>query len=412
MEFTQSVLKPRNTYLDQLIAWREKDLIKVISGVRRCGKSTLFSLYIEYLKQQGVHDHQIVSINLEDIEHERLLEYHALHQYVKDRLSPDGYTYVFIDEVQQCEGFERAVDSLYILKQVDLYITGSNAYLLSGELATLLSGRYVEIQMLPLSFREYLDFTEQREADKDTAFARYITDGSFPYTARLVPEERLLRAYLDGIYNTILVKDIAQRKGITDLALLQRIIQFLASSIGSPISAKKISDTLNASGRRVSVNTVSAYLQALLDSYIFYKADRYDVKGRSVLKTLGKYYIVDLGLRNNLLARSEPDLGHQAENLVYLELLRRGYEVSIGKLAEKEIDFVAHSGQSRTYYQVAASVLDETTLMRELAPLKAIEDHYPKVLLTLDVIGSGTNYDGIEQKNLLHWLLEGNDAHR
>lgn len=405
METQEKSLIQRKEYIQKLIWWREKHLIKVVTGVRRCGKSTLFALYIDYLKQQGVKDRQIVSINLEDIEYEDLLDYHALYRHIKDLLQPDIYTYVFIDEIQQCKGFEKTVDSLFIKDNVDLYITGSNAYLLSGELTTLLSGRYVEIQMLPLSFSEYLDFTHAKKEQLMTSFTHYLNYGSFPYIPMLRQNNSVIRTYIEGIYTTILIKDVAKRKAITDIALLERIIKFLGSSIGSPISTKKICDTIISSGRKISVNTVDAYLQALLDSYIFYKVDRYDIKGKNFLKTFGKYYIVDMGLRNNLLANSETDIGHQLENIVYLELRRRGYQVSIGKLADKEIDFVAASQEGLTYYQVSASILDENTRKRELAPLQAIQDNYPKVLLSLDEIGAERNYKGIQQKNLLQWLV-------
>lgn len=405
MKTQERPLIQRKEYLQELIAWREKHVIKVITGVRRCGKSTLFALYIEYLKQQGVADRQIVSINLENIEHEDLLDCHTLYRYIENLLQINAYTYIFIDEIQQCKGFEKAVDSLFIKNNVDVYITGSNAHMLSGELATLLSGRYVEIQMLPLSFCEYLDFTDAGKDKLTTSFTEYLNYGSFPYVPMLQQDESVIRTYIDGIYNTILIKDVAQRKAITDIALLERIIKFLGSSIGSPISTKKICDTINSSGRKTSINTVDAYLQALVDSYIFYRVDRYDIKGRNFLKTLGKYYIVDMGLRNNLLSNSESDIGHQLENILYLELRRRGCKVSIGKLADKEVDFVATTQKGVTYYQVSASVLDENTLKRELAPLQAIHDNHPKILLSLDEIGSGTNHEGILQKNLLEWLI-------
>lgn len=395
----------RTEYLNELIQWREKKLIKVVTGVRRCGKSTLFSLYIEYLKQSGVADEQIVSVNLEDVDFENLLDYRALHEFVKSRLCRGKYTYVFIDEAQQCKNFEKAVDSLFIKENVDVYITGSNAFMLSGELATLLSGRYVEIKMLPLSFAEYLEFGNSAP-DLRQAFTDYLRFGSFPYVPVLQKKEAVVKTYIDGIYNTILLKDVARREGITDVSVLESIVKFLCSSIGSPVSAKKISDTINAGGRRISVNTVEHYLRALLDSYIFYKADRYDIKGRQFLKTLGKYYIVDTGLRHILLTGSVSDLGHLLENVVYLELVRRGLKVHIGKLAEKEVDFVASGPDGITYYQVSASVLDENTLRRELAPLEKIPDHHPKVLLTLDDIGAGANYSGIRQRNVLNWLLK------
>lgn len=395
----------RKEYLEKLISWRDKQMIKVVTGVRRCGKSTLFRLYIDYLKSTGVTDEQIISVNLEDLDHEDLLQYRSLYSYVKERICKDKTTYVFLDEVQNCQHFEKAVDSLYIKPNIDVYITGSNAYMLSGELATLLSGRYITIDMLPLSFREYLEACDTRETNSKDQFNDYIRFGSFPYVSMLNRTDTIITPYLDGIYNTILVKDVARREGITDIPLLESIVKCVASSIGSPISIKKISDTLNSSGRSISVNTVDNYLRALTDSYIFYKADRYDIKGRQHLKTLGKYYMVDTGLRNLLLAGSASDTGHLIENIVYLELLRRGNKVNIGKLAEKEVDFVARYSEGIAYYQVSSTVLDENTLKRELEPLQRIPDNHPKFLLTLDEIGAGANYDGIRQLNLIDWLL-------
>lgn len=394
----------RKEYLNWLIRWREQQLIKVITGVRRCGKSTLFSLYIDYLKETGVSEEQIISINLEDVDYEHLLNYKALHTYVKDRLCKDKYTYVFIDEVQQCPGFEKAVDSLFIKKNVDVYITGSNAHMLSGELATLLSGRYVEIRMLPLSFAEYLDF-EGAEDHIKAKFNDYLHFGSFPYVAMLKKDKTVIRNYIDGIYNTILIKDVAKREGISDISVLESIVKFLSGSIGSPISTKKISDTINSSGRKISVNTVERYMRALCDSFLFYKVDRFDIKGRQTLKTLGKYYIVDTGLRDMLVSSSSEDLGHLLENIVYLELIRRGYKVNIGKLAEKEVDFVADNVEGITYFQVSASTLDENTLKRELEPLQKISDNYPKFLLTLDEYMPNANYEGIRKMSVIDWLL-------
>lgn len=395
----------RKEYLNRLIAGREKKVIKVVTGVRRCGKSTLFQLYIDYLKSTGVTDDQIISVNLEDIDYENLLNYKALYEYVKERLQKDKYTYIFLDEVQNCMDFEKAVDSLYIKPNVDVYITGSNAYMLSGELATLLSGRYITIEMLPLSFREYCIAQAGNGKSLRENFNDYLRFGSFPYIAQLERSDAAVAPFIDGIYNTILVKDVVKREGITDVSLLESVVKFIADSIGSPISAKRISDTINSSGRRVSVNTVENYLKALTDSYVLYKAERYDIKGRQLLKTLGKYYIVDTGIRNMLLSSSESDIGHLIENIVFLELRRRGYKVNIGKMLESEIDFVASDMVGRSYYQVSASVLDSRTLERELSPLKKIPDNYPKLLLTLDEIGTGSNYEGIRHVNLLHWLL-------
>ena len=393
----------RKEYLDTLKKWREKQIIKVVTGVRRCGKSTLFSLYINYLIDTGVSKNQIIYVNLEEIEHENLLDYKALYDYIKERLVKGKCTYIFIDEVQQCKFFEKAVDSLYIKENVDLYITGSNAVMLSGELATLLSGRYIEISMLPLSFTEYLDFS--KEKDIRTAFNDYLRYGSFPNVAGLEKKDTTIRTYLEGIYNTILIKDVATREGITDISVLESIIKFLSSNIGSPVSAKKVSDTINSSGRKISVNTVDSYIRALNQSYVFYKADRYDIKGKQYLKTLGKYYIVDTGLRNMLLAGTASDLGHLLENVVYLELMRRGYKIHIGKLIDKEIDFVVSGVKGVEYYQVSASVLDKNTMTRELSPLMKISDNHPKYLLTLDDIIPNANYNGILHTNLIEWLL-------
>jgi predicted AAA+ superfamily ATPase len=395
----------RKEYLDRLIASREKNIIKVVTGVRRCGKSTLFKLYIDYLKSTGVSDDQIISINLEDIDYEDLLDYRALYEYIKERLQKDKYTYVFLDEAQNCKAYEKAVDSLHIKPNVDVYITGSNAHMLSGELATLISGRYITVEMLPLSFKEYCAAQAGNGKNPRENFNDYLRFGSFPYIARLERNDAAVTPFIDGIYNTILVKDVAKREGITDIALLESVVRFLADSIGSPVSTKKISDTVNSSGRRISVNTADNYLRALTDSYILYKADRYDIKGRQLLKTLGKYYIVDTGIRNMLLSSSEPNIGHLIENVVFLELRRRGYRVNIGKMSESEVDFVASDMDGRSYYQVSASVLDAGTLARELEPLKKIPDNYPKMLLTLDEVGAGLNYEGIRQVNLLQWLL-------
>lgn len=395
----------RTEYLDNLKALKDKQVIKVIAGVRRCGKSTLFELYIDDLKKMGTEDSQIISINLEDLENADLLDYKALYNHIKDKLVPDKMNYIFIDEVQKCVGFEKAVDSMFIKKNCDVYITGSNAYLLSGELATLLSGRYIQIDMLPFSFKEYYEATKKSGKSKQELFDAYLRYGSFPYVAYLENDEKIISQYIEGVYNTILIKDVAIREKINDITVLENILKTVASSIGSPISTKKISDTLVSSGRKISPNTVESYLRALTDSYILYNAARYDIKGRQFLKTLGKYYFVDTGIRNHIISQSAKDLGHLLENVVYLELLRRKNRVNIGKLAEKEVDFVATNMNEVEYYQVCASVLDEKTLERELAPLKEIKDNYPKILLTLDDIGNGANYEGIWQINMIDWLL-------
>ncbi|MGV7976790.1 MAG: ATP-binding protein [Anaerolineaceae bacterium] len=395
----------REIYLKALQDWREKQVIKVVTGVRRCGKSTLFQQYINYLLSEGVRQEQIIYINLEDLAYEALLDYRQLYSYIQSQLSNEGFTYVFLDEAQQCQGFEKAIDSLHIKDKVDLYITGSNANLLSGELATLLSGRYVLIEMLPLSFKEFVSSADLTVPVRES-FNRYLRYGSFPYLTQIDISDSTFRAYIEGIYNTILIKDVATREGIADVSLLEDIIRFLSSSVGSPISAKRISDAINASGRSVSVNTVDKYLKALTESYIFYKAERFDVKGRNLLKTLSKYYIVDTGLRNFLLSNASPDLGHQIENIVYFELLRRNYKVNVGKVDDKEVDFVASDGNQLVYFQVATTVLSEETLSRELQPYRAIPDNFPRMLLTLDDIPAYANHEGVHQIYLLDWLLE------
>lgn len=400
----------RTIYLEALKTWRDKQVIKVVTGVRRCGKSTLFQQYINLLLTNGVQQENIIYINLEDLGFERLLDYRELYTYIAERLSTSANTYVFLDEVQQCKNFEKAVDSLYLRENVDIYITGSNANLLSGELATLLSGRYVLIEMLPLSFKEFAASCGTAESVRE-CFNRYLRFGSFPFLTQLEGTESAFRAYIEGIYSTILVKDIASREGIADISLLEDITRFLSSSIGSPISAKRISDSINASGRKISVNTVDKYLKALTESFIFYRADRFDVKGRNLLKTLSKYYIVDTGLRNYLLPPSSLDLGHQIENIVFLELLRRNFRVNVGKVGDREVDFVASDKNQSIYFQVATTVMAEDTLKRELDAFRAIPDNFPRVLLTLDDIPSYANHDGVHQVYLLDWLLDKNRAY-
>ncbi|MDR1028227.1 MAG: ATP-binding protein, partial [Clostridiales Family XIII bacterium] len=343
--------------------------------------------------------------NLEELEYEDLLDYHSLYGYIKGRLRPAGFTYVFIDEVQNCKNFERAVDSLFVKDNVDIYITGSNAYMLSGELATLLSGRYVRIEMLPLSFAEYVSFTGGGTKNVAGAFRDYIKNGGFPAVAALENTENLIASYLDGIYNSILLKDVAVRLSVSDIPVLESIAKFLFSNVGSPVSTKKIADTINSTGKTVSINTVDKYLLGLCDSYLFYRVYRYDIRGRQHLKTLGKYFAVDSGLREHRLSSSSSDIGHVLENIIFLELIRRGYRVSIGKFAEKEVDFVAESPEGREYYQVSASVLDENTRKREFESLRKIPDHHPKILLTMDEIPRSANFDGIRQFHAVDWLL-------
>ena len=394
-------LIPRPHFLENLIKFREVDLIKVVTGVRRSGKSTLFDLYIEYLKSTGVSDKQIVHINLEDVGLEFLHDYKVLHDYLVSKLQKNKMTYIFIDEVGRCTDFEKAVDSIFIMKNTDVYITGSNADLLSGELATLLSGRYVEIQILPFSFPEFQGASEIQ--DKSQAFESYRITGGFPVSAtQLKSDITLTDQYLEGLYNTIIVKDVVTRKGISDVALLKNIVKFLCSTIGSPVSIANITDYINNSGRKITQKTVDKYVRALVNSFLFYHVERYSIKGKNLLKTLGKYYIVDTGLRNHLLSTAGMDIGHQIENIVFLELIRRGYRVNVGKIDDKEIDFIATKQNSKEYYQVALTALDESVRERELSPLMKISDNYPKYLLTLDFITG--DVDGVKQINLIDWL--------
>lgn len=393
----------RKEYLNKLIAFKDKQIIKVITGIRRCGKSMLMEIYQDWLCNHGVASEQIVSINFEDMDYEELTDYKKLYQFLKSKLLPDRTTYIFLDEIQHVENFPKVVDSLYIKKNVDIYITGSNAYMLSSEIATLISGRYVQIEMLPLSFKEYMESTGSME-DRGVKYTEYLSNSSFPYALELKGHPSEIRDYLEGIYNTIVVKDIITRKRITDPMMLRSVLRFIFDSIGSPISSKKIADTMTSGGRKVDQKTVERYLDALTESYIIYPAKRYNIKGKQYLKSLAKYYVVDIGLRFMLLGSRQADMGHILENVVYLELLRRGYEVYVGKVDNLEVDFVAQNEKGTTYYQVALSVRDEKTLDRELRPLQAIRDHYPKVILTMDD-DPEAQYEGIRRINARDWLL-------
>lgn len=396
---------PRNEYLENLIRFREKQIIKVVTGIRRCGKSTLFELYQEHLIHNGVSPNQIITFNLEDGEYIDIESSKALYSLIESRLLPDQMNYIFLDEVQRVKDFQKAVDSLFIKKNCDVYITGSNAYLLSGELATLLSGRYVEIKMLPLSFKEYVSaFPGNQNIDR--LYQQYLHNSSFPYTLNL-DHPKDIRQYLDGIYDSIVLKDIIARRRFPDIAMLQSVVRFLFDNIGNLCSTKKISDTMTSAGRKIAVHTVESYLSALTDSFIFYRASRYDVKGKQYLKTGDKYYSADIGLRYNALGSKKADDGHILENVIYLELLRRGYQVYIGKVGASEVDFIAMGDEGEEYYQVAYTVIDADgkTLERELAPLNAINDHNPKYLLTMDY-GPLVSHNGIKQINALDWLLK------
>lgn len=391
----------RKEYLEKLKKWKDKDLIKVITGIRRCGKSTLFDIYIDYLKSIGIEDNHIISVNLENPDNE-FDTYKELYKYVKEQIKDKKQYYVFLDEVQKVSDFQKAVDGLYIMKNVDVYITGSNAYLLSGELATLLTGRYIEIKMYPLSFKEYLNYYK-KDAD-EKMYLNYINRSSFPYALKL-EEESEIDDYLDALYNTIIVKDIGLRKKNADTTMLRIVARFMFNNIGNCLSIKKIADTLTSDGRSISVHTVESYLESLVESYVFNKVSRFDIKGKQYLQSGEKYYATDVTMRYALLGRRNIDVGHILENIVYLELIRRGYKVYIGKAGEKEIDFVAENKEGFTYFQVAYTTREKATLERELTPLQDINDHYPKYILTMD-IDPIADYDGIKKVNVLDWLLE------
>ena len=397
----------RTEYLEELKRWKDKDLIKVITGIRRCGKSTLFQLFIEYLKSTGISNEQIISINLEDADY-IFEDYKQLYDYIKEKIDSKKKYYVFLDEAQNVPMFQKAVDSLYIKKNVDVYITGSNAYLLSGELATLLSGRYIEIKMLPLSFKEYVSAFDDNNYQQ--LFLNYMKNGGMPGNISIIKSNpNDLDKYLDGIFSTIVYKDIMARNNINDKMLLESVLKFIFDSIGSPISTKKISDTLTSKGISTSNHTVEKYITAFVESFLIYKAERFDVKGKNLLARDYKYYVVDQGLRSYLLGKkADSDMGHILENIVYLELLRRGYRVYVGKVDDLEVDFVAESRDGLKYFQVALTVRDEKVLERELRSLQKTGDHYPKYLLTLDM-DLESDYDGITKINVVDWLLQDNN---
>lgn len=393
----------RNEYLQKLKDFRDKDIIKIITGIRRCGKSTLLEIFQDNLKENGVAKDHIIAINFEDYDYEELRQPKALYAYIQSRLQDNAMYYIFLDEIQNVTDFPKVVDSLNLKKNVDLYLTGSNAYMLSSEIATLISGRYVEIRMLPLSFKEYVEALGDRK-ELGQKYRNYLRFSSFPYAMMLEENEERIQEYLEGIYSTVVLKDIVSRKNISDTMILESVIRFLFDNIGNLTSTKKISDTMISDGRKVDVKTVEKYITALAEAFILYQAKRYDIKGRNYLKTLDKYYVVDIGLRYMLLGSKNPDTGHILENVIYLELLRRGFKVYVGKVDNEEVDFVAMNSRGTIYYQVAASVRDENTLTRELRPLQKISDHYPKYILTLDE-DPDADYDGIRRINALDFLL-------
>jgi len=406
----------RKEYLDFLVKSKDRQIIKVVSGVRRCGKSTLFEIYKDFLLENGVAKNQIISINFEDMDYEELTDYKKLYEYIKSKMIEDKKNYIFLDEIQHVDKFEKVVDSLFIKENTDLYITGSNAYFMSSELATLLSGRYIELKMLPLSFKEYyqakLEYEKMEQKENRTLktliqyYNEYIVNSSFPYTLQLDSDLKNIHEYLSGIYNSVLLKDIVARLKISDVMRLESVVKYIFDNIGNLTSLSKIANTLTSMGRKTDAKTIEKYIRGLTDSLLVHEVSRYNIKGKEFLSTLSKYYVADLGLRQMILGNRNIDMGHILENIIYLELLRRKGNVYVGQFDKNEIDFVVINSNEIEYYQVALTVLDENTLKRELDAFKNIKDNYLKYLITLDDVMVNTDYDGIKVVNALEWLLE------
>ena len=400
----------REDYFEEVLAFRDKQIIKVITGLRRCGKSLFMEQLIAKYLADGIHENQIIYYRLDELENEKLLDYKTLYEIIKARLVDNKKNYIFLDEIQLCPEFQKAVDSLYNKKNTDIYLTGSNSDLLSGEIATLLSGRYITINMQPFSFSEYLKGREENDlpvADLEECYYDYVRYGSLPFTVQLKSDERNIHQYLNGVYNTILLKDISARHQINDISNLEAVIRFIFANTANICTSKKISDTLTSGGRKVSQPTVENYMRYLEECFMVYRVERYDIKGKEYLKTLCKYYIADTGLRNMLLGYRNIDSGHILETLVFLELKRRKYEIYTGKIGDMEIDFVAKMPRSITYIQVAESVKDEATLERELKPFRKLKDAYPCVLITLDKT-LNEDFDGVKHINALDFFLHKN----
>lgn len=392
---------PRPKYIDKLNKLRDKQIIKVLTGVRRSGKSTILKLYQEQLLKAGVKQEQIQVLNFEDLGLATITDYLKLYQYIDQRLIPDKMNYIFLDEIQDIPHFEKAIDSLFIKQNVDLYVTGSNAFMLSGELATLLAGRYIEIPVYPFSFKEFLSSVP--ELSHQEAFNRYLERGGFPFATELEDENTYL-SYIQGIINTVLVKDILARMQRGNTTLLEHIAAFLTDTNGNLITPTKVANVLSNNGVKATSATVMAYIEKLVDSYLFYRCDRYDIAGKKYLQINNKYYMVDPSLRRALLGQKRPNMGNRLEGIIYLELIRRGYEVYVGNLGKKEVDFVAIRDGIREYYQVSLTVQNEKTYQREIAPFLEIKDNYPKILLTEDPGSYDDN--GISQVNVIDWLLK------
>jgi len=397
-----------------LLSFKDKDMVKIVTGIRRCGKSTLLDMFSDNLLKSGVPSENIIRLNFESLKYEAINDYRALYKEVSGRMGKIGKYYVILDEVQMVSGWMRAVNSLRVDFDVDIYITGSNAYLLSSDFATLLSGRYVEIKMLPLSFREFLDFnTFEPGTSDDRKFEVYLKYGGMPSVASYDFRQRDINVALDGIYSSVILRDVVERSKINDQALLRKLVLFMADNIGNLTSPNSIGNVLVHEGdlcegkrkKNPAGKTISSYITALEKAYVFYGAGRYDIKGKQYLKTQSKYYMVDTGIRNMLLGYRDVDRGYILENVIYFELLRRGYDVSIGKAGEKEIDFIAISPEEKVYYQVTETMNSERIRERELDPLRSINDNYEKVILSMDK-SFVNSYEGIKIKNIVDFLLE------
>ena len=390
----------RIEYLEKLNSYKEKELIKVITGLRRSGKSILMEQFIDYLKETGVKDNKIIKINFEEKENEDLLDKDELYKYLIEKIknNKEVYSYLFLDEIQKVKDFQIIIDSLYVKKNIDIYITGSNADLLSSELATLLTGRYVEIKMLPLSYKEYID----NKNDSTESFNNYLNNGGLPYLLNLETDE-MKYEYIMGLYNTILNNDIIRRHNDIDISTFENILNFIIDNISNIMSPNSIANTLNSYGKKVSYNTVEKYIRYMKECYLIYECNRYNILGKQNLKTLSKYYLVDLGFKKVPSIKNNANIGYNIENIVYIELLRRGNIVNVGKVNNLEVDFVVKKENEIEYYQVSTSLYDEKTKAREINSLKAIKDNYKKTILTLDDYGVG-NVDGINIVNLRKWL--------
>lgn len=404
-KYTLKSMTIRSDYFEQIYAFKDKQVIKVLTGLRRCGKSFLMEQFIEKLKSDGISESQIVFYRLDDIENEALLDYKTLYETVKSHFS-DKMTYIFLDEIQLCPNFQKAVDSLFNKKNTDIYITGSNSDLLSGELATLLSGRYVTIDMQPFSFSEYLHERGENGLENknlEQCYFDYVRYGSLPFTVQLKNNEQNINQYLNGVYNTILLKDISMRHQINDISNLETVIRFMFANTANICTSKKISDTLISGGRKISQPTVENYMHYLEECFMVYKVGRYDIKGKEYLKTRSKYYIADTGLRNMLLGYRNIDTGHILETLVFLELKRRKYELYTGKIGELEIDFVAKTPKGIQYVQISESVKNSETLERELKPFSKLSDSYPCFLITMDRTPN-EDFNGVRHINAIDFL--------